>query len=40
MPQIPLEETTRQLVAVLHEAVEGPPESWSYFRLTTRLRMV
>jgi len=31
MPGISLDETIRQLLAVLHEAVEGPPESWSYF---------
>ena len=31
MPQIPLDEAIRQVVAVLREAIDGPPESWSYF---------
>jgi len=31
MSGISLDEAVRQLVAVLHEAVEGPPEQWSYF---------
>lgn len=31
MPGIAPEVVTEQLIAVLREAVEGPPEKWSYF---------
>lgn len=31
MPEISLQTVIRQLVSVLREAFEGPPEPWSYF---------
>ncbi len=31
MLEIPRNIVTGQLLAVLHEALEGPPEQWSYF---------